>query len=99
MRARFVEQRANPKQLLRNANMPVTTIDPRAALIVVDLQKGLREASTVPHPMSQIVEQATTLAQAFRRRGLPVVLVNVTCTPPGRTDPGHSSSSRARPSD
>ena len=69
--------------------MPVTTIDPKAALIVIDLQKGVVDAPTV-HPVGEIVERSASLADAFRRHGLPVVLVNVTGGAPGRTD-------RARP--
>ena len=34
------------------------------------------------------------LARAFRKHGLPVVLVNVTAAAPGRTDAGRSNSSR-----
>ena len=69
----------------RSTTMPLTTIDPRAALVVIDLQKGTVDAPTV-HPTKEIVERSATLADAFRRRGLPVVLVNVTGGAPGRTD-------------
>jgi nicotinamidase-related amidase len=57
--------------------MPLSTIDPKTALIVIDLQKGIVDAPTV-HPVPEIVERSATLADAFRRRGLPVVLVTVT---------------------
>src|SRR5580704_4913636 len=40
------------------------------------------------HPMAEIVGRAAQLARAFRKRGLPVVLVNVTGAAPGRTDRG-----------
>jgi MFS family permease len=70
--------------------MPLTTIDPKAALVVIDLQKGIVGAPTV-HPTAEIVERSATLAGAFRQHGLPVVLVNVTGGAPGRTD-------RTRPS-
>ncbi|HTU05373.1 MAG TPA: isochorismatase family cysteine hydrolase [Trebonia sp.] len=65
--------------------MPLSTIDPKPALVVIDLQKGIVDAPTV-HPVSEIVERSATLADAFRRRGLPVVLVTVTGGAPGRTD-------------
>jgi nicotinamidase-related amidase len=65
--------------------MSLTTIDPTAALVVIDLQKGIVDAPTV-HPTGQIVERSATLAGAFRQHGLPVVLVNVTGGAPGRTD-------------
>jgi nicotinamidase-related amidase len=67
--------------------MPITTIDPRTALIVVDLQTGLAAYPTV-HPFADIVGNAAKLAEAFRAKGLPVVLVNVVGNAPGRTEQG-----------
>lgn len=67
--------------------MPLTTLDADAALIVIDLQKGVVGLPTV-HPTAEIVDRAARLARAFRKRGLPVVLVNVTGRAPGRTDAG-----------
>jgi nicotinamidase-related amidase len=67
--------------------MPLTKLDGTAALIVIDLQKGLLGMPTV-HPMAGIIERSAQLARAFRERGLPVVLVNVTGVAPGRTDAG-----------
>ncbi len=66
--------------------MPLTTLDSSAALVVIDLQKGIVGVPAVP-PMSDVVDRAALLARAFRERGLPVVLVNVTGGAPGRTDP------------
>jgi nicotinamidase-related amidase len=65
--------------------MPVTTLDPNTALIVVDLQKGIAATPTV-HPMAEVVRRAAALAGAFRSRKLPVVLVNVAGGAPGRTE-------------
>ncbi len=65
--------------------MSVTTLDPNTALIVVDLQKGIVALPTA-HPIAEIVQRASVLADAFRRHGLPVVLVNVIGVPPGRTE-------------
>ncbi|GBQ31543.1 isochorismatase family protein [Acidiphilium acidophilum] len=65
--------------------MALTVLDPNSALIVVDLQKGIVERSLV-HPVGGVVERARALADAFRARGLPVVLVNVTGGAPGRTE-------------
>jgi nicotinamidase-related amidase len=65
--------------------MPLTKLDTIAALIVIDLQKGIVGLPTV-HPASEIVGRSAQLARAFRERGLPVVLVNVTGAAPGRTD-------------
>ena len=61
--------------------------DRNTALIVVDLQKGIIGVPTV-HPIGEVVSQARALADAFRARGLPVVLVNVAGRAPGRTERG-----------
>jgi nicotinamidase-related amidase len=67
--------------------MPLTKLDATAALVVIDLQKGIIGLPTV-HPAGEIVSRAAQLARAFRSRGLPVVLVHVTASAPGRTDAG-----------
>jgi nicotinamidase-related amidase len=67
--------------------VPVTTLDPNTALIVVDLQAGLAGLATV-HPFDEIVTQAARLADAFRAKRLPVVLVNVAGGAPGRNEGG-----------
>jgi nicotinamidase-related amidase len=65
--------------------MPLSTLDSVAALVVIDLQKGIVGTPTA-HPTAQIVENSALLARAFRKRGLPVVLVNVDAGAPGRVD-------------
>jgi nicotinamidase-related amidase len=65
--------------------MPLTQLDPIAALIVIDLQKGIVSMPGA-HPMTEIIDRSAQLARAFRARKLPVVLVNVTPTTSGRTD-------------
>jgi nicotinamidase-related amidase len=65
--------------------MAVTTLDPNTALIVIDLQKGI-VGSPLAHPIGEVVARARSLAAAFRRHGLPVVLVNVAGAAPGRTE-------------
>src|ERR1700747_2738146 len=72
--------------------MPLTKLDTNAALIVIDLQKGIVAVPTV-HPAGEIIGRAAQLARAFRERKLPVVLVNVTGRPPGRTDAGGAARS------
>ncbi|KEF05179.1 MULTISPECIES: isochorismatase family protein [Streptomyces] len=67
--------------------MPVTTLDPTTALVLIDLQKGITALPTA-HPAAEIVERSARLAAAFRERDLPVVLVNVTGGAPGRTEAG-----------
>ncbi len=65
--------------------MAITTLDPKTALIVIDLQKGIVGMPTV-HPGAEVVNRAAALAEAFRRHGLSVVLVNVDSLAPGRTE-------------
>ena len=67
--------------------MPLTTLDPITALIVIDLQKGMVGRPSV-HPLSEIVDRSRELIDAFRAEGLPVVLVNVAGRAPGRTEQG-----------
>jgi nicotinamidase-related amidase len=67
--------------------VPVTTLDPTTALIVVDLQVGLAGMPTV-HLFDDVVANAVDLADAFRANKLPVVLVNVSGGAPGRTERG-----------
>lgn len=65
--------------------MALTTLDPVTALIVVDLQRGLM-GSTFIHPIAEIVTRACALASTFRRYRLPIALINVDGTAPGRTE-------------
>jgi nicotinamidase-related amidase len=74
-----------------NNLMPVRTLDPKTALIVVDLQKGLINSPFI-HPIAAVIERTCALLDAFRQRDLPVVLVNVAGGAPGRTEqPRHFS--------
>jgi len=74
--------------------MPVTTLDPKSALVVIDLQKSIlayaqRPASGGAPPTEgaeAVFRLAGQLTQAFRAKGLPVVLVNVAGVAPGRTE-------------
>jgi nicotinamidase-related amidase len=56
--------------------MPVTAIDPRSALVVIDMQKGIVALPTV-HPAPDVTDNVLQLVHAFRTKGLPVVLVRV----------------------
>jgi nicotinamidase-related amidase len=67
--------------------MPLTILDDVSALIVIDLQKGVASMPLL-HPVGEIINRTVQLASAFRQRGLPVVLVNVSGRAPGRTDAG-----------
>jgi nicotinamidase-related amidase len=73
--------------------MPLTQFDATAALVVIDLQKGIAGLPTV-HPANEIIDRTAQLARAFRERAWPVVLVNVTGAAPGRTDAGMPKFSR-----
>ena len=65
--------------------MPLSALDDRVALIVVDLQQGLLGLPTVT-PLAAAIARTADLAAAFRARGLPVVLVATVGSPPGRSD-------------
>lgn len=67
--------------------MPLSQLDPTAALVTIDLQKGIMSLPTA-QPPAEIARRAGQLTHGFRARRLPVVLVNVTGMSPGRTDTG-----------
>jgi nicotinamidase-related amidase len=75
--------------------MTVSNLDPKSALIVIDLQKGLM-SEKAPNPIDEVVKNSARLAHAFRRRNLPVVLVNVVGGAPGRTAESARRASRGR---
>jgi nicotinamidase-related amidase len=65
--------------------MTIHTLDAKSALLVVDLQKGI-VGMPVAHPIADVVSNSAKLADAFRKHGLPVVLINVDRAAPGRTE-------------
>ncbi|KQY44417.1 isochorismatase family protein [Cellulomonas sp. Root137] len=65
--------------------MTLTTLDPITALVVVDLQNAV-VALPSAHPTADVVARSARLADAFRRHGLPVVLVQALGSAPGRTE-------------
>ena len=65
--------------------MPVTTLDPKTALVVIDLQEGIK-AFAPAEAMVGVTKNAVALLTAFRERNLPVCLVNVAGGAPGRTE-------------
>lgn len=73
-------------------------LDQTAALVVIDLQSGIVGIQAA-HPMQQIIDNSAKLADAFRAKGLPVVLVNVTGTAPGRTERNKSGGARTLPAE
>ena len=63
---------------------PTTPIDlAHAALVLIDLQKGIVPLSLAPHAGPDVVRNAALLAERFRAAGAPVVLVNVNFSPDG----------------
>lgn len=65
--------------------MALTTLDAKTALILIDLQRGIVALPTA-HPTGEVVKRSAVIADAFRRHGLPVVLVNVAGGAPGRAE-------------
>jgi nicotinamidase-related amidase len=70
--------------------MPLTTLDPDTALVIIDLQKGIVSGRFI-HPIGDILDRTRALIDAFRSKNLPVVLVNVAGRSPGRTEQGPRS--------
>jgi nicotinamidase-related amidase len=54
----------------------ITAIDKNTALVLIDLQKAILKRKTV-HPIKDVIENSVRLADAFRKAGLPVVVVSV----------------------
>jgi len=64
--------------------MPLSAVDAVPALLVVDLQAAI---VSMPLPeMPDVVARSARLAEAFRAQGHPVVLINVSAGPGGRSD-------------
>jgi nicotinamidase-related amidase len=74
---------------LKENPMALTTLDAKTALVIIDLQNGIVALPTA-HPTDAVVERSSALADAFRRRGLPIVLVNVAGGAPGRAEQARS---------
>jgi nicotinamidase-related amidase len=56
--------------------MPVTALDPKTALVVIDMQKGIVGRPLV-HPAAAVTDNVVRLVNAFRSKNLPIVLVRV----------------------
>ncbi|OEF10736.1 cysteine hydrolase family protein [Aliivibrio logei] len=65
--------------------MAITAFDPKTALIVVDLQKGIVALNTC-HPTQTIIDNTSQIITAFRDAKLPIILVNVAGVAQGRTE-------------
>lgn len=76
--------------------MALSELDPTSALIVVDLQKAVA-ALPAAHPVAGVAGNAARLADAFRERGLPVVLVTAAGRAPGRTERARAQTASGAP--
>ena len=56
--------------------MPVTTIDPASALVVIDMQKGIVRLQ-LAHPVDGVVHNVVQLVDAFREKKRPIAFVRV----------------------
>ncbi|MCQ9387023.1 isochorismatase family protein [Brevibacterium sp. 50QC2O2] len=75
--------------------MTLSTIDPKTALLIVDLQKGI---AGTDHPViDAVVDRSARLAGAFRAAGQTVVLINVAGAPGGRTESNRGAAPVQRP--
>lgn len=63
--------------------MPATALDPKSALVVIDLQKGISAFVQDQEAFRAVVANTARLAEAFRRAKLPVVLVTVSFSQDG----------------
>ncbi len=54
----------------------ITALDKNTALVLIDLQKGV-VGLTLAHPVADILANSAKLVAAFRKAGLPIVIVNV----------------------
>ncbi len=60
------------------------TLDPRhTALVLIDLQAGVMGMPMAPHTAADVLARGVTLAEHFRAKGAPVVLVRVSFSPGG----------------
>jgi len=78
--------------------MPATLLDPKTALVTIDLQKGLSNVPTI-HPIREVTANASRLAEAFRHAQLPVIHVTVAFSADGgdRLQTRSEASPRALP--
>lgn len=66
--------------------MPITGLDERTALVLIDLQRGI-SGLLGPEALAGPLAAAVELTTAFRARSLPVVLVRVNFSPDGADAP------------
>jgi nicotinamidase-related amidase len=75
----FPEQQHSP--ISHDYDLPKLVIDKaQTALVVIDLQNGIVSQPTKPYPAQDVITNATKLANAFRKNGMPVFLVHLITT-------------------
>lgn len=67
-------------------------IPEKTALVIIDLQKGISAMDTKPLPSSEIIRNASTLANKFREKNMKVFPVHVNPTPEIALNPRSDSS-------
>jgi len=65
--------------------MPITKLDSKTALVLIELQKMVVSRALAPFTAGHIIKNSVSLVSAFRKAGLPIVVVNV--IPAQRTVP------------
>jgi len=75
--------------------MPVTALDEKTALVLIDLQKGIVGRPLTPTPVETVLENSAALVSAFHKAGLPVVVVNV--IPPSNAAPRRNDAKMPMP--
>ena len=63
---------------------PLVIEKEKTALVVIDLQKGIVARPSAPYASDAVVKNASAIAEAFRKNGMPVFLVRVTPSPDGK---------------
>ena len=66
-------------------DMPITTLDERTALVLIDFQEGTLRLPIV-HPRAALLARAAQLVESFRSREWPVVFVHVNAIHQTRTE-------------
>jgi nicotinamidase-related amidase len=68
--------------------MSISQLDPRTALVLNDMQKGVLRLPLAPYSRDEVVTRCVKLATAFQRHRLLVILVAVGGPAPGRVERG-----------
>jgi nicotinamidase-related amidase len=64
-------------EVLRTIMNDISIDKSKAALVVIDLQKGIASRPTEPYSADVVIKNAAALAERFRKNNMPVFLVRV----------------------